>query len=275
MSPALLQRLVLSAALLQPMLACAKEPRGIVIDAGMNLPFVFTYVEQEVEREFLSDANRPAGYYAVLQERTNAPTFFDGHISIALVLEDLVARYSFSSFGWDEATITHISRDRVEIINNQFIDATATYASVDSLSSDERRSLRSVLQPQDISGLDLSTLQVHTLDGGYRYYFLADGPWAIWASGEAGLAIATFSGPGELFFGLHLAPTFGASYNFSKLLGVEVEARYNILITEAPDSLQNRFNHAVVTGDRLTSLVETFQFLNIQVGLRMNFEGLN
>jgi len=268
-------RVLLSGVAVASILALSHEAQAQSIGIGFGGGFpIQTFVEGEADREFR--VSPEPGYYPTLQDRTNEIGSFHFNLSLLIhdfdlfvIFDDLEIRFDISSFGWSTAEVTHTSCSPIEVVGSEFDDATVQYLPIDDaecLGDDYDSST-------DISELELPALQVFDIGVGGRAVLLDRAGWNIWWPVTVGLVISTFADPdAEFFLGASLASGAGVGFSFSDSVSMELESRYTFMVTEAPDSIQRRLNNEPQTeGNIVTTVAETFSWVDIQLALRFAF----
>ena len=242
--------------------------QSLGVGLGVGAPLT-TYVEDEMDLEFR--VSPEPGYYPVLRERTNqAGTQF--HISLLLdtpafnFFDDIEIRFDYGTYGWDKAIATHTGCSPVVASGDVFDDAAVEYFAIEEASCLDE----SYDPTSDITALELAVLQVYGLGVVGRWQFIDQADWLLWGGLGAGLGMASFDEVGaELYPGLEVLGSFGVGYRLSDFVSVELELRLMWMMTEAPDTLQNRINHdAQTSGNIFTSLIESLTILDLQLGIR-------
>ena len=243
------------------------------IGFGLGLPFM-KYITGETDREYR--VTPEPGYYPVLKDYENGYGSLHFHASLLLNFDlpfDIEGRFDAARLDWDKSKVTHVSCKPVDIVNGSFVDASTDYVKLSKVSSDclNRDSYDA---EKDISDLDISSLWLLHISGGARYSFFSNADWKIYAGGHLGFTIATMADK-DTWFGGNIDVILGLMYRLSELIWIELDAKLEFLVTEAPQDTQTRINHETSTGGNIfTSLVQPDAYFDLQFSIRFDFSDL-
>lgn len=262
--------LVFAAILCVPGMVCAQS---LGIGFGLGLPLM-DYITGQTDRDYR--VTPEPGYYPVLEDWENAYGSMHFHASLILNFDlpvDVEARFDAARMRWDKSVVTHVSCKPVDVVNGSFNDASVDYVKLSEV--DETCMNRETYNAEkDISGESLSSLWLLHISGGARYPFFSNQDWNIFAGGHLGLTIATMA-DFDTWLGGNIDAVVGVMYRLSDVIWIELDAKIEFMVTQAPQETQTRINHETSTGGNIfTSLVQPNAYVDFQFAIRFDFSDL-
>ena len=246
--------------------------QSIGIGFGLGLPLM-DYYTNDVGREYR--VTPEPGYYPTLSTRENANGSLHLHVDVLLPFDDLFIidemeiRFDMARMRWQNARVTHVSCNPVDVVNGAFTDAATTYFPLGDV---DPSCVNTDLYDanSDISEDELASLWFFHLSFGARYNFWSNDSWKLFTGLHLGITIATVM-DGAIWGG-NASAILGAAYHLSELIWLELSVHLLFLLTEIPDDTQMRINHEAQTGGNiLKSIVQPDAYIDFQLAIRFDF----
>lgn len=252
------------------------KAQSLGIGFGLGLPLM-DYFTDEVDREYR--VTPESGYYPVLKRLSNSLGTVHFHADFLIkieaipILSDIEVRFDIARMRWKKSRITHITCVPLDTNSSQFDDATAKYMPL-SEAPPECLDATTYKSEKDISSMDMSTLWFFHISGGGRYNFWENQDFKVFTGLHLGVTIATMDGMPTCFGG-NIDVIIGISYRLSPLVWIELDAKLLFMATQVPTNTQKRINHDSQTGGNIfTSLVQPNAYVDLQFGIRFDFNAL-